>query len=80
MARVKVATVRQVLDWMIGFIDTLYIPFRNTINYSVVADLHTLQFTVTHALGFSVFMILSLQRIYNSRTVTAAHIKSFSTA
>jgi hypothetical protein len=28
---------------------------RNYRQYSAIADLHTLQFTVTHALGFSVF-------------------------
>jgi hypothetical protein len=47
--------IRSVLDWMIGFIDTLYTQFRATGSYSATADLHTLQFTVTHALGFSVF-------------------------
>jgi hypothetical protein len=46
---------RRVLDWMIGFIDTLYTPLGTTDNYSAIADLHTLQFTVTHALVFSVF-------------------------
>jgi hypothetical protein len=40
---------------MTGFIDTLYTPLRTTINYSDIADLHNLQFTVTHTLGFSVF-------------------------
>jgi hypothetical protein len=46
---------RRVLDWMIRFIDTLYTPLGTTGNYSATADLHTLQFTVTHALGFSLF-------------------------
>jgi hypothetical protein len=40
---------------MIGFIDTLYTPLRTIGIYSTIDDLHTLQFTVTHALGFSVF-------------------------
>jgi hypothetical protein len=44
-----------VLDWMIEFIDTLYTVLGTTENYSAIADLYTLQFTVTHALGFSVF-------------------------
>jgi hypothetical protein len=43
-----------VLDWMIGFIDTLYALLGTTGNTaSAIADLHTLQFIVTHALGFS---------------------------
>jgi hypothetical protein len=33
---------------MIGFIDILYIQFGTTRNYSAIADLHTLQFTVTY--------------------------------
>jgi hypothetical protein len=40
---------------MIGFIDTLFSQFGTTGNYSAIADLQTLQFTGTHALGFSVF-------------------------
>jgi hypothetical protein len=48
---------RRVLGWKIGFIDTLYIELGTTGNYSLTADLHTLQFSVTHALGFSVFNI-----------------------
>jgi hypothetical protein len=48
-------TIDEVLDWMIGFIDTLFTQIETTDNYSALADLHTLQFTVIHALGFSVF-------------------------
>jgi hypothetical protein len=48
-------TYRPVLDWMIGFIDTLYIQLWTTGNYSAIAILHTLHFTFTHALVFLVF-------------------------
>jgi hypothetical protein len=53
----SVVTIRRGLDWMIGFIETLYTPLGTTGNYSVIADLHTLQFTVTqtHTPVFSVF-------------------------
>jgi hypothetical protein len=40
--------IRRVLNW-------IYWQLGTTDNYSAIADLHTLQFTVTHALGFSVF-------------------------
>jgi hypothetical protein len=43
------------LDWMIGFINTLYNQLVLTNNNSVTADLHNLQFTVPHALGILVF-------------------------
>jgi hypothetical protein len=45
---------RRVLYSMIGFIDTLHTT-RDYRQYSAIADLHTLQFTATHALGFTVF-------------------------
>jgi hypothetical protein len=47
--------VRRVLDWRIRFIDTLYTELGTTGKYSAIAHLRTLHFTVTHALGFSVF-------------------------
>jgi hypothetical protein len=53
-----VVTIRRVLDWMIGFIDTFLIHSQlgTTGNYSAISDLHTFQFSVTHTLGFSVFI------------------------
>jgi hypothetical protein len=39
-----------------GFgLGTTYTQFGTTGNYSAIADLNILQFTVTHALGFLVF-------------------------
>jgi hypothetical protein len=40
---------------MIGFIDAFFVTVsRNYNQYSTIADLHTFQFTVAHALGFLV--------------------------
>jgi hypothetical protein len=40
---------------MIGFIGTSVTRSLNYKQYSAIADLHNLQFTVTDALGFSIF-------------------------
>jgi hypothetical protein len=40
---------------MIGLIDTLFTQLMTTGNYSAIADVHALLFSVTQALGFSVF-------------------------
>jgi hypothetical protein len=66
-------TYKWVLDWMIGFIDTLFTQLVATGNYSAIADIHTLQFIVTHALGFSVVSSVSWQWIYNSLAITSNH-------
>jgi hypothetical protein len=42
-------TYRRVLDWMIGFIDTLYNPLGTKGNYSAIEDLYTLQFIDANA-------------------------------
>jgi hypothetical protein len=47
------------------------IGFINTINYSVIANLPTLQITSSQ---YS--LVVYWQRIYNSLTVTTTHIKS----
>jgi hypothetical protein len=56
-------TFRRVLDWIIGFIDTIYTPLGTTGNYSAIADLRTLQFTVTHTLGSESSLAISWQQI-----------------
>jgi hypothetical protein len=44
--------IRRVLDWIHY---TLYIHLGTSGKYSSIAELHNLPFTITHALGFSVF-------------------------
>jgi hypothetical protein len=60
---------------MIGFIDTLFTQLGTTGNYGAIADLHTLQFTVTYALGFSVFtsLILAMDSITVSLSLQVTH-------
>jgi hypothetical protein len=56
LSRVWLWLIRRGLDWMAEFINTLYIhTVRDYRQYSTVALLHTFQFTIAHALGFSVF-------------------------
>jgi hypothetical protein len=61
----------------IEFIDTSTQYFETTWNYSAVADLHTLQFTVTHELGFSVFTSRILETyLWPSYCNFKSHMKS----
>jgi hypothetical protein len=58
---------------MVGFIYTLFTHYRNYRQYSAIADLHTLQFIVTHALGFSAFTSL----IQATDFIRVCHFKSY---
>jgi hypothetical protein len=58
---------------MTGNIDTLYTKLGATGNYSAIADLHTLQYTIAHRLRFSVFTSRILVTYFNSLTVTSNH-------
>jgi hypothetical protein len=62
---------------MIGFIGTSATSSLNYNQYSAIADLHTFQFTVAHALGFSVFTSCILATYLNTETSTSNHYKVF---
>jgi hypothetical protein len=64
--------IRRILDWMTGFIDTLFTQLGTTGNYSVTTDLYALQFKVTHALGFSVFISRILATDFNTVAMPAS--------
>jgi hypothetical protein len=79
--RVVRVTKWQVLARMIGFISTsvtrspwITLKYRQ---YSAVADLHNLHFTVAHAVGFSVFTIRLLVTDLNTDTITSNHYEVF---
>jgi hypothetical protein len=65
---------------MIAFISTLVTISLNHIyykQYSVIADLHTLQFTVAHTLGVSVSTSHLLATDVNTETITSNHHEVF---
>jgi hypothetical protein len=69
--------IRRVLDWMIEFIAPYTFTTRDYRQYSAVASLHTFQFTVTHALGFSVLTSRILATdLSQSRYNFKSHMKS----
>jgi hypothetical protein len=58
---------------MIEFIYTSITISLNYNTYSTAADLHTLQFTVAHALEFSIFISRFLAMNLNTETSTTNH-------
>jgi hypothetical protein len=56
-----------------GYILSLLI----TLKYSAIADLHNLQFTVAHALGFSISTSRLLAMDINTETSTTNHYEFF---
>jgi hypothetical protein len=62
---------------MIGFIGTSVTVSFNYNQYSAIADLHHLQFTVAHALGISVSTSRLLAADLNTETITSDHYEVF---
>jgi hypothetical protein len=66
-----------VLVWMIAFVSTL--GYTHSLNYtqyrpySAITDLHTFQFTIAHALGFSLSTTHLLAMDLNTETITSNH-------
>jgi hypothetical protein len=63
-------------DWIYWFL--LCTVSLNYKPYSSIADLHTFQFTVAHALGFSVSTSRILETDLNTDTITSNHYEVFS--
>jgi hypothetical protein len=62
---------------MIGFISTSVTSSLNHTYYNAIADLHKLQFTVVHALGFSVSTSRLLATDRNTATSTSNRYEVF---
>jgi hypothetical protein len=70
------ATNKRVLDWMIGFIDILYTALGATGNTALSLFYSFYSLTLHTCWCFQSSVVVSWQRIHNSLTVTAAHMKS----
>jgi hypothetical protein len=62
---------------MIGFIHSFLRSTRIYKHYSAIVDLYTFQFTITHALGFSVFTSRILVTDLNTGNSTSSHYEVF---
>jgi hypothetical protein len=62
---------------MTGYISTSVTSSLNHTYYSATADLHNLQFTVAHALGFSAATSHLLATDFNTKTSTSNHYEVF---
>jgi hypothetical protein len=65
LSRVGVTIDGVWIGWL-GLLTTFSAQLVATSNYSAIADLHTLQFTVTHTLGYSVFSSRILATDFNT--------------
>jgi hypothetical protein len=63
---------------MIGFICASLQLHLSYNQYSAIADLHTLQFTVAHVVGFSVSTSRILATDFNTGTITSNHYEDLS--
>jgi hypothetical protein len=63
---------KEILDWMIGFTDTLYHGTRNYKWYTAIADLQNLQFTFAHTLVFLDFTSHIMETDFNTGTITVS--------
>jgi hypothetical protein len=63
---------------MIGFIGISGTVSLNYNQYRAIANLHNLQFTVAHELGFSAFTSRLLATDLNTETSTSDHYEVFS--
>jgi hypothetical protein len=72
----RVVTIRRVLVWMIGFINTLYIQLGTTGNTAPLL-ISSLYSSLLHMhKGSQSSLVVSWQWIYNSLTVTATNVRS----
>jgi hypothetical protein len=58
-------------DWIL--LELRLQPLLITLTYSAIAYSHTLQFTIAHALGFSVFTSCLLATGLNTETISSDH-------